>query len=87
KGICYFDGLMLSMVICNPTDDKRGWIRVEPWSPFLETGNRPVFYIYARKHPSAFASLRDAYDTVWKEINAPGIANPLTSHHKEGSQT
>jgi len=77
KEIRYVDGLMLSMVICNPNDDKRGWIRIEPWSPFLEAGSRPIFYLNAKQHPISFKNLRDSYDRTWNEVS-PNKNNETT---------
>lgn len=67
KEVRYFDGFTSILVICNPTDDKRGWIRMETWNPFLQTGSRPIFYIYAKKHPASFRRLRDSYEKTWQE--------------------
>ena len=63
----HFNGFTSIMVICNPTDDKKGWIRIETWSPFLETGSRPIFYVYAKRHPASFRRFRDSYEKTWQE--------------------
>lgn len=76
KEVKFFNGPLLGMVIFNPYDLKRGWIRVEPMAPHLEANDRPIIIVEARRHKQAFIALRDSYDATWRSPDGTGEAPP-----------
>lgn len=75
KVIKHFDGPLLPMVIFYP-NDKKGWIRLEPWGPYLESGERPIFIIRKNKQPNAFNALLDSFNKIWgSDDNGKGQSN------------
>ncbi len=69
-----FDGPLLPMIIFNPCD-KGGWIRVEPWGPFMEAAGRPIFIVRRNKHPRLFNRLCESYLKIWNASTAPKHTN------------
>ena len=68
KDVRFLDGTLLGMVIFEPTDLKKGRIRLEPMGAHLEAVQRPIIIIQAKRYPKAFANLVSSFNSTWRSL-------------------